>query len=197
MNRSRANINNTDNDVDRRNQLIRGYGTMVRQRVDVGRKPYLLTFMFTSLPGSPAAIVGQMRAEATRVFTTLITRVARRPTSPASVDLLPVMIAAPDMPVPKIVKPAADATSLNAGLHMHGLLLMPPRSRLKVGADEHFRDHQGLYCGDRSRLDRIDVRPITHTPELVVDYLLKSVRRGRVSYDDILILPRAVAELCS
>lgn len=151
--------------------------------------------MFGRLPGNPKAIIGQMRDETQRVFSTFISRVARRPLSPRSVGSLPIMIAAPDMPVPKRVKLSADEIALNGGLHMHAILLMPPRSRLRIPADEYFRLNQGLYVGDRSRLDRIDVRPIDHTPERAVDYVLKTLRRGRVAYDDILILPRAVAEI--
>jgi hypothetical protein len=149
--------------------------------------------MFARLPGNPAAVVGQMRDEATRVFSALITRVARDPRR--SAGSLPIMIAAPDTPVPKRDKPAGDEIALNGGLHMHAVLLVPPRSRLRTSVEDHFRLNAGLYLRDRSRLDRVDVRPITHTPERAVDYALKAVRRGRVAYDDVLILPRAVAEL--
>ena len=78
---------------------------------------------------------------------------------------------------------------------MHAVLLVPPASRLRMTAEEHFLGNQDLYLGDRSRIVRLDVRPVTHSPERVFDYVLKSVRRGRFTYDDILILPRAVSEL--
>ena len=72
---------------------------------------------------------------------------------------------------------------------------MPPRSRLPTPVDEHFRQQQALYVRDRSKLDRIDVRPIKHTIELATDYVLKSVRRRRFTTDDVLLLPRALAEV--
>ena len=175
--------------------MIEGLAGLARQRVDAGFQAFLASFMFARLPGDPKAIIGQMRDETQRVYSTFVSRVARRPLSPRSVGSLPIMIAAPDMPVPKRVKLSADEIALNGGLHLHAILLMPPHSRLRMAADEHFRLNQGLYVRDRSRLDRIDVRPIVHTPERAVDYVLKTLRRGRVAYDDILILPRAVAEI--
>lgn len=40
------------------------------------------------------------------------------------------------------------------------------------------------------------MEPVTHEPERVVDYAMKSVRRGRVSYEDaILVLPRTRDEV--
>jgi hypothetical protein len=45
-------------------------------------------------------------------------------------------------------------------------------------------------------ITRLDVRPITETPERAVDYVFKTILRGRVSYDEgVLILPRARDEL--
>ena len=190
--------NNTHYDghgFDRRiaDQMINGLADLVRQRVNAGFEPSLLTFMFARLPGSPTAVVGQMRDEATCVYSTLITRVVRDPRRFAA--SLPIMIAAPDMPVSRLNKQTIDSIALNGGSHMHAVVLVPPASRLQMTAEEHFLLNQDLYLGDRSRIDRIDVRPVTHSPELVIDYVLKAVRRGGFAYDDILILPRAVSEL--
>jgi len=187
----------TDNDVDRRvlDRMIQGYATMVRQRVDAGFRPYLATFMFPRLPGSPRAIIGQMRDGVTGVYATFVTRVARHPTSPGSVATLPIMITAPDLPVPKRDKLPGSEIALNDGMHWHGVLLVPSNSRLRMPADEHFRLQQRLYVGDRSRLDRVDVRPITRAPDVAVDYVLKGSRRRSFSLDDVLILPRALSEL--
>ena len=49
--------------------------------------------------------------------------------------------------------------------------------------------------GDRS-LARLDVRSVGNDPGRVTDYALKTVRSGRLSYDDaVLVLPRCVDEL--
>lgn len=56
-------------------------------------------------------------------------------------------------------------------------------------------DGDALYVRDRRRLDSIDVRPIEGAVERAVGYALKSLRRRRFSYDDVLVLPRAVSEL--
>ena len=45
-------------------------------------------------------------------------------------------------------------------------------------------------------ISKIDVRPVTDGYERVVDYVFKTIKRGRVSYDEgVLVLPRARDEL--
>lgn len=179
------------NDRDDIDQMIDGLAELTRQRVDAGFEPSLLSFMFARLPGSPSAVVRRMREEATRVYSALITRVVRDPRR--SAGSLPIMIASPDAPVPKRSRPLAVNVVQNGGVHMHGVLLLPPRSRLKTTIAEHFNANEGIYLG--RTLERIDVRPITHAPERVVDYVLKGLRRRRFDLDDVLILPRSISEL--
>jgi hypothetical protein len=173
---------------------LAGYAQFAAQRVADGWQPQLATLMFSHLPGKPNAVLAQMFDEAERVYRTFVTRVVRRPLATRSVGDLPIMITAPDFPVGKTNKPLAQVV-LNDGLHLHAILLVPPRSRLPISAPEHFRQHQALYVRDRSRLDRIDVRPIENGIERAVEYVLKSLRRRRFSMDDLLLLPRALAEL--
>jgi len=47
-------------------------------------------------------------------------------------------------------------------------------------------------------ISKIDVRPVAEGYGRVVDYVFKTIKRGRVSYDEgVLILPRARDELTS
>lgn len=78
---------------------------------------------------------------------------------------------------------------------MHGVLLVPWRSRLQVAPNEHFRRHLDLYLGGKSGLDRLDVRPIDRSPDRVVAYILKAVRARRVAWDSVLFLPKSLSEL--
>jgi hypothetical protein len=74
--------------------------------------------------------------------------------------------------------------------------LVPPDTRLNVPVDEHFRVYQDMYVGRRRLITKLDVRPVTETHEVAVDYVFKTILRGRVSYDDgVLVLPRARDEL--
>ena len=71
-----------------------------------------------------------------------------------------------------------------------------PYTRLDVPVEQHFRDYRDMYLGKRRLIRELDVRPVTKTPERAVDYVFKTILRGRVSYDEgILILPRAHDEL--
>lgn len=188
-------MNAADYVSDRRmlDQNIEALCTMARQRVDDGWNASLLTLTFRQIPGSPAVVVGQMGDTADRLYRAFVTRVVRRPASRNSVDTMPIFFCAPDLPVPKRVKPAGPAIALNGGMHFHGLLLTPPHSRLRTTVEEHFSVNHRLYA--RPPVDAIDARPITRTPELALQYVLKSIRRGRFSFDDILILPRVRREL--
>jgi hypothetical protein len=102
-----------------------------------------------------------------------------------------------DLPVPKRKKKSSVlSVTVNDGLHFHAILLLPPRSRLKVTVEEHFDVHSTKYLGDRKLIDRIDFQPIlTESSEKVTDYVFKATRRG-LSYDDhILIFPKALSEM--
>jgi hypothetical protein len=185
-----------DYDADRRaiRDVITGYSTLVSQRVADGWRPYLVTMMFAKVSGTKTTMLARMMDEAVRVYSTFLPRVVRRPLSSRSVGELPIMVVAPDYPVGKRGKPLLDVV-LNDGLHLHGILLLPPRSRLPVSADEHFRTRQSLYVRDRSLLDRIDVRPIVRDVERVVDYALKGLSRRRFSTDELFVLPRSLSEV--
>ena len=172
---------------------LTGYAQLAAQRVAGGWHAYLVTLMFSRLSKECQPALPQMFDEAGRVYRTFVTRVVRRPLSSQSVDL-PVMIAAPDYSVGKSDKPVAQI-ALNGGLHLHAILLVPPRSRLRIPVDEHFRQQQALYVGDRGRLSTIDVRPIEDTIERAVEYVLKSLPRRRFTTDDVLVLPRALSEM--
>ena len=50
--------------------------------------------------------------------------------------------------------------------------------------------------GKRRLIMHLDVRPVIESHECVVDYVFKTILRGRVSYDDgVLLLPRIRDEL--
>jgi hypothetical protein len=176
--------------------LIGGYTELIEQRVQHGYRPYLITFMFNQLPGSPSAVIKQMQDEVERVYATLVTRVVRKPRSPQSADRLPVFVGFADLPVAKREKKQLQEVALNGGLHYHGILLMPAQSRLRTGLPFHFMKYRRLYLRDRSRLDRLHVRPIDTDTGYVMRYALKALENGRLPYDNcILVLPKSITEL--
>ena len=67
-------------------------------------------------------------------------------------------------------------------------------TRLQDTLEVHFKEHGPTYF--TKELHHIDVKPVTHDPEFVVDYCMKALK-NRSSPDDILIFPRAVSELPS
>lgn len=176
--------------------LITGYAEMVADRIADGWQASLLTVKFHPLRGGPRAVLRQMTDEIERVYSTFLTHVVRNPRASSSIDRLPVLIACADLPVAKRDKKSVMDVTINGGLHFHGILLVPPASRLKETVEAHFAAERHLYLLDRGRLADIRVEPIEHDPGRVVDYILKSVRNGRLQYDDaLLVLPRASGEL--
>lgn len=174
--------------------VVAGYAKLVADRVDEGWHPHLATLMFAPLPGKPESVIAQMRAEAERVYRIFLPRVVRRPLASGSAGRLPILIAAPDGPVGKRDKPLASI-SINNGVHLHGVLLVPPSSRLPVPVHEHFRHQQALYVRDGRRVLRVDVRPVDRDLERVVAYALKGLSRRRFALDDLIVLPRTASEV--
>jgi hypothetical protein len=177
------------------NQLVRGYAEMVKDRVDDGWSCPLLTFLFSQLPGPRPAVVSRMKDEVHRVYSTFLTRIHRKPRA-ASPDELPVLIAAADLPVFKWDRTSSPKIYCNGGLHFHGLLLTPPRSRLADAVGDHFRLNERHYLGHSGIMTGIHIEPVTSNHGYVVEYAFKTLSAGRVAYDDgVFILPRAVSEL--
>jgi hypothetical protein len=178
-----------------RTALVDGYTQMVTDRVRAGWSCHLVTILFSQLPGPRPAVIDRMKDEVHRVYSTLLTRVHRKPRT-ASHDELPILVGAPDLPVYKRNKASGPTVLCNGGLHVHALLLMPPASRLKGSLADHFQERQRLYTGSGRSIQRIDVRPVVNDHSRVVDYVLKTVLNGRLSYDEaVLVLPRSRGEL--
>src|SRR5262249_12044025 len=137
-------------EIDRRDPryrqgLVAGYAELVQRLVDGGWRPCLVTFMFNRLPGSPAAVVKQMRDEVERVYSPVIRGFARDPRARTLVGSRPVLMGFADLPVPKRAKRELRLVAVNGGLHYAGVLLVPPRSRLRTSVEFHFFKYQQLY----------------------------------------------------
>jgi hypothetical protein len=172
-------------------KLINEYSKWIKQYLDEGWRPFLLSFMFKPLCNGGKMV--QMNDEIDRVYSTLITRVVRNPRSPFQSHLSPILIVVPDFPVRKRQKQSLNNLSINCGLHMHGILVMPPSSRLKQDVVSHFKEHEPLYV--KNRLLRLDVEVIDSNLAYVVDYAFKSVKKHKVDFDDILIFPKPTGVL--
>jgi hypothetical protein len=183
------------NSFDR--HLVQGYTKLVTDRVDEGWTCYLVTFLFSQLPGRRPAIIGQMRDEVQRVYSTFLTRAHREPRR-APPDELPILVGVADLPVHKRDRSSSPVVLCNGGLHFHAVLLVPPSSRLREPVDEHFRSNEALYRGKRQIISAIHVRPATDSHDRVVDYVFKTVLRRSLSYDEaVLVLPRTAGELAT
>jgi hypothetical protein len=154
---------------------------------------YFLTFMFRHIPGSDEKRIRQMHKEIGIFYGKLASWVVRKPTSPKCAHLLPRGVFYPDGPCYKREKQTLRDVTINDGLHFHGIIIVPTKSRLKVPFLQHLRDKKRSY--GRGYMLMIHAEPNKDHHRFVADYAGKAVKRGRVSYDDVLILPRTGKEL--
>ena len=73
--------------------MLDGYTELVTDRGRAGWSCHLVTILFSQLPGPRSAVIARMRDEVQRVYSTLLTRVHRKPRK-ATADELPVLVAA-------------------------------------------------------------------------------------------------------
>lgn len=173
---------------------ISGLGELISNRTASGAAAHLLTVMFPPIAGSNQARLQHMRDRIERIFSIYITNVCRDPNS-APIDQLPALIGSFDLPVYKRDK-TSGPSALNQGLHFHGTLLTPEKSRLKQSVEDHFASKRDAYTSNGRLIQSIHIEPITHDPVRVMDYALKTVKNGGLTYDDgLLILPKARSEI--
>ena len=172
--------------------LLNGYQQWVGSYIHEGWKPYEISFMYHQLPGSTKSILEQMKQELHRVNSRLVTRFHRDPRSEIGFECIPRMMLFPDLPVYKHEKKSIQDVSINDGLHYGGIALTSPISRCQTSLDDHFTDDQEKYLN--KKLERIFVKPITHSHNYVTDYVMKAIKNGRMSEEDIVILPRTISE---
>jgi hypothetical protein len=103
------------------------------------------------------------------------------------------LIAAPDGRVCKHKKQQLSDVTINDGVHMHGILVVPWHSRLKERVETHFKTHSKIYV--QNNLLRLNIQPIQSNPENVVDYAMKALKTGTFGCDDIIIFPKADGEI--
>jgi len=174
--------------------IVNGFVQMVTDRLAAGWSGYLVSITFQHIRGPRHVVLSRMKDEIQRVYSTLVTRVHRKPKT-APVEELPILIAVADLPVFKLDR-AKSSSSCNDGLHFHAILMLPATSRLKESAVDHFRSNADLYAGPRKIVDTIHVKPATHDYDRLLDYVFKSVLNRRIPYDEaILVLPRTHREL--
>jgi hypothetical protein len=190
-------------------RLVDAYGEWIKQQRENGWDVYLFTFVFKQLPGSRDAQLGQMFDEITKVYGRLVTRTVHNSRSPRWAAILPRGVFIADRPVNKARERKFDVHRVkpNDGLHVHGLVSANRLGRIKDPLDTHFRKRMDEYLiGQKrindpwaphllSRIDKIDIQPITDTPAYVGTYGTKGLKNRSFSSNDVLVLPKGLDEL--
>jgi hypothetical protein len=177
--------------------LIEAYGQWVQQEFQDGRIVYYANLMFEPLKGGSHAINAKMRSIIENIFyPELCKQLDRHSGRKGRHKYSPHVVLVPDLPIFKRNKTNTRDATLNRGLHYNGFISISPRSRLR-GNDlkEHFA-HNNRHFG-RFGFRTIHVELITHDPHRVMDYSMKTIKRGGATFDDAIILPRSWQERSS
>ncbi|WP_127088299.1 hypothetical protein [Aquabacter cavernae] len=156
--------------------------------MDQGYKPFFLSFMFQPVSFSPKEnFIPLAQGDIRRFYSRIVTRFAHRPNDIRERNKLPIMLAAPDLPVPKTEKSSIQDVSINDGLHFHAMFLQPPVSRFKRKFHLWAKaNHDQLI--DETHIARLWVGRVVHTPDYMTEYAFKTVG-NKLSMDTILVLP--------
>ena len=139
---------------------------MVMDRIECGFDPHLLSFMFNPIPGSQQAKLREMHHEAERrLCEDSHTAHFVDPHSVPDLMCLPFWLVCPDWPVPKKQKQKRDDVTINDGMHLHAIALMPPDTRMQESLSDHIRDNHLHYWGcGTNRFGGCTQTPMTKTP---------------------------------
>lgn len=179
---------------------INGYTAIVKDHLDQGWTGSILTLLFHPLGGGHEAVRHQMQQSAEQVYAAILKKMVRHISSNA---ILPVLIGCPDVPVRKHSKQSLTVIRPNDGLHWNGVFLAPPVSRMKTTLENFIVEKQDRFVrdtrpgveGDPRNLLRVHSEPfVSADVAKVTDYVLKTVKQFRSSFDDICILPRSRRE---
>jgi hypothetical protein len=152
------------------------------------RNCFLGTVQLEQLDSLNGPIAMQVREAVSNVCSLLIQQSESRPHSPSRLQYLPTIIAAPDLPVAKHLKPSAATFEVNRGLHWQWFSAHHPDSRVPCLVT-HFRDKEDFYKSKVPSLSLLHAKPVTYTPGYLMDYLAKHIKRGNFDIDDIMIFP--------
>jgi len=169
---------------------IGGYSLWTKELVARRWRAYFVNFMFEQISARHLPFADPMEQEVCRVYRTLLPNVVRNPRRQGAI--LPIFFGCPDFPVFKTQKVSSREIEVNGGRHYNGLFFIPPGSRLRCGLRKHFKNHADWYVRQGRPLERIHVTKMSYGN--MTDYALKAFKNGRVSGDDILVLPRSSSE---
>jgi hypothetical protein len=168
-------------------KMVEAYAKLVNDKLDnTDWEGYCFTFMFNYISASPAATIRRMHQIVRTVFSRLVTRIVNRPNTRRGKERSPIAIFFMDVPDGLRVLDMRDVL-VNDGVHMHGVVMIPKKNRLKEPLAQHIKDNKALYLVGNA-IHRIDVELITHSSDKATLYAGKAVAKRRFGYDDILVL---------
>jgi hypothetical protein len=172
-----------------RQGIIDSYDSWIRRLTNEGFVPHLTSFTFKPIKGTTNTILERMKASVAHVFKIITINTTRK----RKVDEGPRMIAVPDLPVRKhdrvLSREQLGPQDINSGLHFHGALMLPCKTRLHVPLEQQIGEWHGTYLRHVPDLMKVHVEKFD-SPEVLGNYIFKSYKLGKVDYDPLILGPR-------
>jgi hypothetical protein len=129
-------------------------------------------------------------------YATLVKHVERFPMKPSRHGNLPILIASPDLPVPKYDKMSLQDVIVNDGWHYHAIIAMPRTNRHPKGCKltTLIRAQKHRFIGQFTTVADIHVKRIKTRAHYVAGYALKHAKRNWSIMDEVLLLPKAAKD---
>jgi len=161
-----------------------------------GYRLYLVTLMFQHMGAANGAAFNRMQSDTKTVMGRILRRYVRNPHSITAPKVLGIMI--PDFPVPKNVKVNAHVAPPNEGLHVNGVVAIPPKGVCRkpgLGLKNLVKKLGQAKFIAQTNVEEVDVKRITKTVEKAVGYVFKQLVRKKVGEEEIWIFPLSESEL--
>lgn len=161
-----------------------------------GYRLYLVTLMFKHMGTADAGAFARMQRDTGLVIGRVLRRYVRNPHSLNAKKVLALMI--PDLPVPKTLKVSAHVSRPNEGLHINGIVAVPPKDMCRkpgLGLKNLVKKLGKAKFITQTNIEELNVKKITETVPKAVGYVFKQLVRKKVGEEEIWIFPLSESEL--
>ena len=170
-------------------ELIAGIPSIVHSRMQEGWTACRLGIMFKQMPVDGRLAIDWMKRDIAAFHRTLTHRSLRRAHRPAVSDKRPIFFGAPDIggsgSGQRKRKVAGGDIRINDGLHYDSILLIPPRTRLKMPL---LNDSLDRYCHPDSWIALVHCEPLDYL-DRAVSYTFKWSNWHTPQEDSLIFLP--------
>lgn len=161
------------------------YADWMKQILNKSKSAFLITFLFKQKKFEGRSLINIMKLNVTSFYDSVLPIFISKKKKNGNLRY-PIFFAAPDLPCARHKKKIKTEYK-NNGYHMHGLICL----KEELGSVDIMKTRiltEFLNIKRRTQIEAIHIHPLDELDKFPCDYLLKSIGRGGIVYDDIIIL---------